>query len=153
MGLFRKFVGFLHEFCTRKFFPKMTPIGLILCEKSIARIPEAWKRFFGLDSIHPPLQGRGGCIEAKIYLFFSEKGVILMCVIDSSHKITSIWMIFSQKSTNFLFSLHYTHPFPESGSSKPFSRFFTRNFFLKMNRMKYGLKETYLLFLRTNIIV
>ena len=33
-----------------KIFVKNMFIGVILCEKSIARIPEAWKRFLDPDS-------------------------------------------------------------------------------------------------------
>jgi hypothetical protein len=41
IGLLRKFPDFLHKFRLKIFCLKMTPIGIILCGESIARIPEA----------------------------------------------------------------------------------------------------------------
>jgi hypothetical protein len=51
----QEFERFFHIFLTRKFFSKMTLLGLILCGEWI---PEAWKRFPDPDSVNR------GCIEA-----------------------------------------------------------------------------------------
>ena len=47
--MFQK-TGIWGIFFDPKFFSKMTLLWLILCEESIARIPEAWRRFVDSDS-------------------------------------------------------------------------------------------------------
>ena len=57
----------------KKIFLTSDPLGVILCEESIARTPEPWKCFLDL------IQGRNRCIKAKIKHFriFMRKPSIL----------------------------------------------------------------------------
>ena len=106
----REFCQFLRSFFEKNFFSnlkkKMTFMGVILCEKSIPRIPESWKCFPDSDS------GDGvGVLNRKSNIFeflwenrrflgFSRRGI------DCAHSRTMKtlpWPWFRKKSKNRTF--------------------------------------------------
>ena len=61
------------------------PLGVILCKKSIARIPEPWKRFLDPDLEKESVYWSENFPESRSRKRFQGSG---MRAIDFSHKIT-----------------------------------------------------------------
>ena len=77
-----QFLWFFHEiWIWIKNFLKTSPLEVILCKESISRIPEAWKRFLGLNSWENVLFKGGNHFHQKIRFLTETKFLHVWLVI------------------------------------------------------------------------